>query len=450
MEVAAEPPALGVTGLDEPRAGGAQRLQPRAQLDLQARVLDRQRGRGRGVAQQLGRLAQRRRRGRARRRAALVSISVRTRPGPGSAAGRPVAVDVAARRAASRRPRASGRRAPRRARRARCAGRRRAARSRGRRSPCGRSGCAPARAGTPRGTSANAAKNSDLARPRRRRRRRRSRRRSRDAEREDHRAEQQHRLQAAALDRARGPPAVQQDDDRRRRSRTARAAPGSGRRHATALGRRRSATGSRRGSLVARREQQQRDLQRARRCSRPRRPGAPQRPSTRPDGNASSRWISREMLSGVEQRRRSRTARRRVEELQAGQRDAAAPTSTISAPVWFSGPPQPGERADADEAPGHRRRRCRGSRPARAAGVDARRLDQQPTPIASDDQARSDDGQRIAASLCASRRAAPSLGASRRAVARPARRRSPRSSARWPPYRSRPCSARRSTSTVDA
>ena len=59
VQVAAEPPALGVAGLDQPRAGRAQRLQPRAQLDLEPRVLERERG-GRGrVAQQLRRLAQR-------------------------------------------------------------------------------------------------------------------------------------------------------------------------------------------------------------------------------------------------------------------------------------------------------------------------------------------------------------------------------------------------------
>ena len=56
VQVAPEPPALGVARLDQPRARRAQRLQPRAQLDLQPRVLDRQRGGGARLDDQLGRL----------------------------------------------------------------------------------------------------------------------------------------------------------------------------------------------------------------------------------------------------------------------------------------------------------------------------------------------------------------------------------------------------------
>ena len=58
VQVAPEPPALRVTRLHQPRARRAQRLQPRPQLDLQPRVLQRQRGGGARLDQQLRRLGQ--------------------------------------------------------------------------------------------------------------------------------------------------------------------------------------------------------------------------------------------------------------------------------------------------------------------------------------------------------------------------------------------------------
>ena len=60
VEVALEPPALGVAGLDDPRARSLQLLQASAQLDLQAAVLERQRGRRRDGVEQLGLIVQRR------------------------------------------------------------------------------------------------------------------------------------------------------------------------------------------------------------------------------------------------------------------------------------------------------------------------------------------------------------------------------------------------------
>ena len=220
VQVAAEPPALGVAGLDEARARGAQRLQPRAQLDLQPRVLERQRGGGRGLAQQLRRLAQRRRRARARRRAGRRG---RSRSAPGLARR----LGAAARRgrrsrapAASRRPRATGRRAP------------SASASRTPRGSCGEPLDQPRRR---RGAEEARAHQPDQERGREQRERG-----------EEHdldavggdptvcvaatgakpstgsprRAE--HRLEPAALDVVRGPPAAEQQHDRRRRSRTPR------------------------------------------------------------------------------------------------------------------------------------------------------------------------------------------------------------------------------------
>ena len=59
VEVAAEAAALGVAGLDEPRPRRAQGGEPRAQLRLEAGVLDRQRGGPGGGPEELGLLAQR-------------------------------------------------------------------------------------------------------------------------------------------------------------------------------------------------------------------------------------------------------------------------------------------------------------------------------------------------------------------------------------------------------
>ena len=89
VEVAAEPAALGVTGLDEPGARRAQRLQARAQLHLEPRVLDRQRGGRRGVAQQLRALAQAGSWIERADTAALVLDLRQHLSGPGSAAGGP-------------------------------------------------------------------------------------------------------------------------------------------------------------------------------------------------------------------------------------------------------------------------------------------------------------------------------------------------------------------------
>ena len=58
VEVAAEAPPLGVAGLDDPRARGAQRLEPGAQLGLEAGVLERERGGAGRRAQQFGLLGQ--------------------------------------------------------------------------------------------------------------------------------------------------------------------------------------------------------------------------------------------------------------------------------------------------------------------------------------------------------------------------------------------------------
>ena len=60
VEVALEPPTLGVGGLDEPRPGRAQLLEARAQLRLQALVLEREPGGGDDPVDELGMVAQRR------------------------------------------------------------------------------------------------------------------------------------------------------------------------------------------------------------------------------------------------------------------------------------------------------------------------------------------------------------------------------------------------------
>ena len=89
VEVAAEPAALAVARLDDPRARLAQGLDARPQLDLEAVVLDRQRGAS----------ARRQQRGSPRARGVhehadalpAVTSSVATVPSPpgGSANGRP-------------------------------------------------------------------------------------------------------------------------------------------------------------------------------------------------------------------------------------------------------------------------------------------------------------------------------------------------------------------------
>ena len=89
VEVAAEPAALGVARVDEPRPRRAQRLQPRAQLHLQARVLEREpRRRGR-LDDELGRLGQHRGVQQAADAPALVVDLGQHCPGSGSASGRP-------------------------------------------------------------------------------------------------------------------------------------------------------------------------------------------------------------------------------------------------------------------------------------------------------------------------------------------------------------------------
>ena len=96
VQVAPEPPALGVARLDEPRARRPQRLQPRAQLDLQARVLDRQRrGGGRlDAAARASRPASAR--AGARRRAGPRGRSRSRAPRPAGSHRAALAVDVAA------------------------------------------------------------------------------------------------------------------------------------------------------------------------------------------------------------------------------------------------------------------------------------------------------------------------------------------------------------------
>ena len=60
MEVALEPPPLGVAGLDDPRPRGAHLCELGAQLCLQARVLEREAGRGADGLEELGLVEERR------------------------------------------------------------------------------------------------------------------------------------------------------------------------------------------------------------------------------------------------------------------------------------------------------------------------------------------------------------------------------------------------------
>jgi hypothetical protein len=61
VEVALEPATLGVPGLDEPRARGAQLRRVRAQFGVQPLVVQQQRGRRPGGLDRLGVVAQRQR-----------------------------------------------------------------------------------------------------------------------------------------------------------------------------------------------------------------------------------------------------------------------------------------------------------------------------------------------------------------------------------------------------
>ena len=117
VQVARQAAALGVAGLDDAGARRPQRLDLRAQLDLEPPVLERERGGGRGVAQQLRALAQaavvdQRPRGDVRGHARLARPGQHQRPAPeidvpstlGHAVGdrqRRVAERVAERRPAS-------------------------------------------------------------------------------------------------------------------------------------------------------------------------------------------------------------------------------------------------------------------------------------------------------------------------------------------------------------
>ena len=357
VEVAAEAAALGVARLDDPRARRAQRLEPRAQLDLEPPVLERQRRGARAAPQQLGLLAQR---GVVDERAdapAVVAISVTTarRPRGGSSIAPAVAVDVAlAPRAASRRPSSVGSPSA-----ARSASRTPAApRSAASRvdQPPDRGGAEEAaarrgRAGTRPGSSANADRNATLRRfvlhdeecP---------------AERDDHGAEQQHRVEPAALDPARGPPPPGQQHD------GGDAAPRA-RRPARASRARRPRPERRRcrarppAALAGRAE-------RSPSRSRRRRSRAPRRPASRPDGNASRRWTSSATISVSHSPPSTNGARRpRTAGPPSG---VARPTAIISAPVRLSGPAEPREGAGRDEPPRPRDPDIRRPRPRPRAG----------------------------------------------------------------------------------
>ena len=93
MQVALDPPALGLRRLDDPRARRAQLLEPGAQLGLQALVLQREPGRGARGGDELGLVGQRRvvdERGDPPARRARTSVTVRSGPS-GSGTVRPSA-----------------------------------------------------------------------------------------------------------------------------------------------------------------------------------------------------------------------------------------------------------------------------------------------------------------------------------------------------------------------
>ena len=354
VQVAPEPPALGVAGLDEPRARRAQRLQPRPQLDLQPRVLDRQRRRGRRLeaAARASRTAPASCSERADAPALVVDLRV-TRPAPARRAAWPVAVDVAAlgqpvgdveRRVAER----VGERVAHAARvrgelldqpRRRVAVRKKRVRT------------SPSRNAA--GNSANAPKNDDLARP------------SRPSPTilRDHRARgRASRITAPSSstgsrprrwvgDRASasaGSAATRVSDRRRARPQ----APGSAPKTPTTVGASAISNGFSLGQASRRTCEKsiRSGCSDGRRRSRARRRARSARPSSRPDGNASSRWSSSETATASDIAA-ERPQHGRVEELQAGQRDEDADEHHQHAGAVVR-PPQPGVRADPDEAPG--------------------------------------------------------------------------------------------------
>ena len=96
VQVAPQAPSFRVARLDQPRPRRAQRLQPRAQLDFQPRVLERERGGGARLDHQLRCLAQH---GGVQQRADAPALVVDLRQLAARAGRRqrmPLAVDVAA------------------------------------------------------------------------------------------------------------------------------------------------------------------------------------------------------------------------------------------------------------------------------------------------------------------------------------------------------------------
>ena len=79
MEVALEPPALFVARLDDPRAGRLDLGELVADLDAQPRDLDRERGRGEDVAEQI-RLLQQPRVVKQHSRAGSLALDLEARP----------------------------------------------------------------------------------------------------------------------------------------------------------------------------------------------------------------------------------------------------------------------------------------------------------------------------------------------------------------------------------
>ena len=358
VEVAAEPPALGVARLDDPGARGPQRLQPRPQLDLQARVLDRQRG-GRGGSRSSSgdshsaRVVD--------ERADVARPRGRRGPSRAPAAGRPSRSTYSAVRA-SRRPAASGRPAP-------SASASRTLRG----STASRSITRPTVGGV---EEARAHEPEQERRGHQREARRRTRSAAprgpladrhgdevRDTEREDHRAQQQHGLQAAALDGARSADGGRSsDDDGASRSPIAPSATCRTPRIAasTAIVGHQPRVAARASSVHG--VTSSRAPAARRRRSRRRRSGGPRGPPG-PAGKASSRWTSAEMATVSKQRAdreqpgvsrncrpSARRARRRCHQ-HAGRVLRAARHANV---------PTPRTRT-------RRRRRCRDRDPARAA-----------------------------------------------------------------------------------
>ena len=118
-------------------------------------------------------------------------------------------------------------------------------------------------------------------------------------------------------------------------------------------------------------DEQRGQLQHARDVRGDHRATRAQRPSTRPVGNASSRWTSAEMQI-VSKQRPDREQHRLVEELQRGQRDERRRPAPSARPCGSPG----GARARTRRrrrSPTRSRRRCRGSSARRAAGDRRRR-----------------------------------------------------------------------------